>query len=82
MTRPRTNTTATMIRVNGDLKKEAEAVCQERWITLSLACTLFFKAIVITSSIPFRIQAIDSCGSEKNQGYDTDCLQQKSEQRL
>ena len=72
MARPRTNTTATMIRVNGDLKKEAEAVCQEMGITLSSACALFFKAIVNTRSIPFRIQAIGSSGSDKKQDYDTD----------
>lgn len=76
MARPRTNTTATMIRVNGDLKKEAETVCQEMGITLSSACSLFFKAIVNTRSIPFRIQAVGSSFSEKSQDNDTDYLQQ------
>ncbi|MBQ3457543.1 MAG: type II toxin-antitoxin system RelB/DinJ family antitoxin [Synergistaceae bacterium] len=76
MARPRTNTVATMIRVNGDLKKQAETVCEEMGITLSIACTIFFNAIVKTRSIPFRIQTFDSYGSEKNQDYDTDCLQE------
>ena len=41
MGRPRANTVATMIRVNGDLKKQAEAVCEEMGITLSIACSIF-----------------------------------------
>ena len=76
MARPRTNTVATMIRVNGDLKKQAEIVCEEMGMTLSIACTIFYNAIVKTRSIPFRIQTFDSYGSEKNQDYDTDCLQE------
>lgn len=67
MGRPRTNTVATMIRVNGDLKKQAEAVCEEMGITLSIACSIFFNAIVKTRSIPFIIQAFDSSCPEKNQ---------------
>ena len=67
MARPRTNTVATMIRVNGDLKKQAEAVCEEMGMTLSIACSIFFNAIVKTRSIPFIIQAFDSSWPEKNQ---------------
>lgn len=67
MARPRTNTVATMIRVNGDLKKQAEAVCEEMGMTLSIACSIFFNAIVKTRSIPFIIQAFDSSCPEKNQ---------------
>lgn len=67
MGRPRTNTVATMIRVNGDLKKQAEAVCEEMGMTLSIACSIFFNAIVKTRSIPFIIQAFDSSCPEKNQ---------------
>lgn len=75
MARPRTNTVPTMIRINKDLKKQAETVCEEMGMTLSLACTIFFNAVVKTHSIPFRIQTFDLYGSEKNQDYDTDCLQ-------
>lgn len=67
MGRPRTNTVATMIRVNGDLKKQAETVCEEMGMTLSIACSIFFNAIVKTRSIPFIIQTFDSSCSEKNQ---------------
>lgn len=72
MARPRTNTTATMIRVNGELKKQAEAICQEMGITLSSACSIFFNAIVKTRSIPFKIQTFDSFCPEKNQDYEAD----------
>lgn len=76
MGRPRTNTVATMIRVNGDLKKQAEAVCEEMGITLSIACSIFFNAIVKTRAIPFRIQAFNSFCPDKNGDDDTEFLQQ------
>ena len=65
-----------MIRVNGDLKEQAETVCEEMGITLSSACSLFFKAIIKTRSIPFRIQTFDSFASEKKQDSDADCLRE------
>lgn len=65
-----------MIRVNKDLKKQAETVCEEMGITLSIACTIFFNAVVKTRSIPFRIQTFDAFCSEKNQDDEADCSQE------
>lgn len=45
------------LRVNPDLKREAERLCEDMGLTLSTAYTMLLKAIVRTRSIPFRIQA-------------------------
>ena len=60
--------TVTM-RVDGDLKKKAEELCEEMGLTLSTAYTLFLKAIVRTRSIPFRVEAADPFYSETNQAH-------------
>lgn len=57
------------MRVDGDLKKKAEELCEEMGITLSTAYTLFLKAIVRTRSIPFKVEAADPFYSKKNQAY-------------
>lgn len=45
------------LRVNPDLKREAERLCEDMGLTLSTAYTMLLKAIVRTRSIPFRIRA-------------------------
>ena len=57
------------VRVNGKLKRQAEALCEEMGLTLSTAYTMLLKAIVRTRSIPFKIQAEDPFYSEVNQAY-------------
>ena len=58
------------LRVNPDLKHEAEALCADMGLTLSTAYTMLLKAIVHTRSIPFAIRASeDPFWSEKNQKY-------------
>ncbi len=58
------------LRVNPDLKQEAEALCADMGLTLSTAYTMLLKAIVHTRSIPFAIRASeDPFWSEKNQRY-------------
>ena len=58
------------LRVNPDLKHEAEALCEEMGLTLSTAYTMLLKAIVHTRSIPFAIRASeDPFWSEKNQRH-------------
>ncbi|MCI6752501.1 MAG: type II toxin-antitoxin system RelB/DinJ family antitoxin [Selenomonadaceae bacterium] len=45
------------MRVDPQLKRQAEALCKDMGLTLSSAYTLFLKAIVNTRSIPFEIKA-------------------------
>ena len=56
------------MRVDPELKAQAEALCEEMGLTLSTAYTMFLKAMVRTRSIPFPITA-DPFWSEKNQAY-------------
>lgn len=48
------------LRVNPDLKREAEALCADMGLTLSTAYTMLLKAIVHTRSIPFPIRAANN----------------------
>lgn len=48
------------LRVNPELKREAEALCEDMGLTLSTAYTMFLKAVVRTRSIPFRVLASSS----------------------
>ena len=58
------------MRVDEDLKRQAEALCEEMGLTLSTAYTMLLKAIVRTRSIPFRVEAaVDPFYSESNQAY-------------
>ena len=58
-----------VMRVDGDLERKAEQLCEEMGLTLSTAYTMFLKAIVRTRSIPFRVEAGDPFYSEVNQAY-------------
>jgi len=65
------------LRVNPELKREAEALCEEMGLTLSTAYTMFLKAVVRTRSIPFKLQASkDPFWSEKNQKYLAESIQE------
>ena len=58
------------LRVNPDLKHEAEILCNDMGLTLSTAYTMLLKAIVHTRSIPFAIRASDDpFWSETNQRH-------------
>ena len=58
-----------VMRVDGDLERKAEQLCEEMGLTLSTAYTMFLKAIVRTRSIPFKVEAADPFYSETNQAY-------------
>lgn len=58
-------TTAVNMRVDADLKHQAEILCDNMGLTLSSVFTLLLKAIVRTRSIPFKIEASN---------LDTDCF--------
>ncbi|WP_229711287.1 type II toxin-antitoxin system RelB/DinJ family antitoxin [Pectinatus frisingensis] len=54
------------IRVDADLKKQAEILCNEMGLTMSAAYNVFLKALIRERAIPFKISAGDSFYSEKN----------------
>ncbi len=45
------------MRVDPQLKAQAEKLCAEMGLTMSAACTIFLKTLVRTQSIPFKITA-------------------------
>lgn len=57
--------TVTM-RVNPDLKRQAEALCNDMGFTLSTAYTMLLKAIVRTRTLPFPLVASDPFYSKSN----------------
>ena len=63
-----TNATMT-IRIDADLKREAEAICEEMGLTMSAAVTIFMKRLVKDRAIPFRVTAGDPFYSETNQRH-------------
>ena len=70
MARPRTNTVAIMVRVNGDLKKQAEAIYEEMGITLYrplTRLTLKRSRIIIVSTPIIQGQQAVKIYHEANQ---------------
>ena len=58
---------ATMtIRLDNELKKQAEYICAEMGLTMSSAVTIFIKRLVKERAIPFRVAADDEFYSENN----------------
>ncbi len=53
--RPKKNTSATTVRIDFELKKEAEAICDEMGLTLSTVYVMLLKAIVRNRAIPFKL---------------------------
>ena len=58
MARPKleNKTSATVIRVDEKLKKQAIEICDELGVTLSSVYIMLLKAIVRTRSIPFKLE--------------------------
>ena len=59
-------TVSVTMKIDSELKAQAEVLCEQMGLTLSTAYTMLLKAIVCTGSIPFEIKA-DSFYSEANQ---------------
>ncbi|MDQ0202863.1 type II toxin-antitoxin system RelB/DinJ family antitoxin [Pectinatus haikarae] len=62
------------IRVDADLKNQAEILCDEMGLTMSAAYNVFLKALVRERAIPFKISAGDSFYSEKNMQHLKDSI--------
>ena len=54
------------MRVNPELKRQAEALCADMGFTLSTAYTMLLKAIVRTRSLPFPLTASGPFYSDTN----------------
>lgn len=52
-------TVATTIRLDSDIKKRFETLCDEFGLTVNTAINLFVKSVVRTRSIPFSIKLDD-----------------------
>jgi DNA-damage-inducible protein J len=59
------STTSVTIRMDADLKKQAETLFDNMGLTMTTAITLFTKAVVRQNKIPFEIVA-DPFYSESN----------------
>ena len=57
------------MRVNPELKRQAEALCADMGFTLSTAYTMLLKAIVRTRSLPFPLTASDPFYSDTNMAH-------------
>ena len=58
--------TSITVRMEPDLKKEAEKICEEMGITISAAIMMFTKRLVRDRAIPFKVTAESHFCSENN----------------
>ena len=56
------------IRVDDTVKKQAEAVCEELGMNLSVATNLFYKKLISYGGIPFELR-VDPFYSKENQEH-------------
>lgn len=54
------------LRLDADLKHQAEIICEEMGLTMSSAITIFIKRLVNDRAIPFQVAAKDPFYSENN----------------
>ena len=59
------------IRIDEELKKDFDVMCNNFGMNISTAITIFAKKVVAERKIPFEITSNDYCGfySEKNSEY-------------
>ncbi len=60
-----TNTTVT-VRLDSNLKQQAENICNEMGLNMSSAITIFLKRLVKDRAIPFKVSAGDNFYSQEN----------------
>ena len=61
-------TTNISIRMDENLKKQAESIFDEMGMNMTTAFTIFTKTVVRLGKIPFEI-AVDPFGNEENQAH-------------
>ena len=62
-------TTSVTVRMDKNLKKQAETLFDEMGLNMTTAITIFTKAVVSQRKIPFEIAAADPFWNEANQAH-------------
>jgi len=62
------STTSVTVRMEENLKKQAETLFEEMGLNMTTAITIFAKAVVRQGKIPFEI-SVDPFWSEANQAH-------------
>ena len=62
-------TTTMTIRMDANLKREADTLCKEMGMTLSTAFNIFAKAMVRKRGIPFAVTGNTSLYDEPNRSH-------------
>jgi DNA-damage-inducible protein J len=60
------NTVTMTMRVDPELKRQAEVLCGDMGLTMSAAYNVFLKALVRERAIPFKVAAADPFYSDSN----------------
>ena len=55
------------IRVDEDIKREAETLCSKIGLTLSAATNVFYRQLIRTQGIPFHISAVEPKPMDENE---------------
>lgn len=69
------------ISVDSDLMNRASDLCAQMGIPIDVAVEMFFKAIIRTESIPFKVIASDPFYSETNLNYLRESIRELDEGR-
>lgn len=62
-------TTTMTVRMDAEVKHEAEALCKEMGMTLSTAFNIFAKAMIRKRGIPFAVTGSPSLYDEPNRSH-------------
>ncbi len=63
------STTTMTVRMDADLKREADILCKEMGMTLTTAFNIFAKAMVRKRGIPFPVTGNTSLYDEPNRSH-------------
>jgi DNA-damage-inducible protein J len=63
------NTVTMTMRVDPELKRQAEILCADMGLTMSSAYNVFLKAMVRERAIPFKVRASDPFYSDENMNH-------------
>lgn len=74
--------TSLNIRIDEDLKKQAEALFSEFGMNITTAITIFAKAVVREQRIPFEIKASDEFYSALNQSILMQSVEQLNQNKV
>ena len=64
-----TQTVNVNFRLNAEVKKQMEEVCEEMGLSMTTAFTIFAKKVIRERSIPFEVEARDPFYSQSNLAF-------------